>query len=79
MLSEIFSDGKNKLLIYFNSGGFKITLNLCKFKSQIMNKVIVVLIASLCFCVAMAQKFEPKWVGEVVILNCSEDTIAIPH
>ncbi len=35
---------------------------------------------ALAFCgvVAMAQRFEPKWVGEVAVLDCSADTVMIP-
>ena len=41
---------------------------------------MLILFMALAFCgvVAMAQRFEPKWVGEVAVLDCSEDTVMIP-
>lgn len=38
---------------------------------------MITLLAAICTG-ANAQSFEPKWVGEVTILQCGEDTVAIP-
>lgn len=41
-------------------------------------KSIIILILALANMVGLAQSFEPKWAGQVVLLSCEGDTVSIP-
>jgi len=43
-----------------------------------MKKYFLFLTISLLSIIGSAQSFEPKWIGEVAILQCGTDTIPIP-
>lgn len=43
-----------------------------------MYKILLLLVSLLISSTLMAQKFEPKWVGEVVLLNTEMDTVVQP-
>ena len=43
-----------------------------------MKKFVLVALMLFIYLAGMAQSFEPKWVGEVVVLQCENDTVSIP-
>lgn len=43
-----------------------------------MKKLVILLFISLMSASLSAQSFEPKWVGDVHVLKCDSDTVAIP-
>ncbi len=43
-----------------------------------MKQIVLVLFVAVFALTAFCQKFEPKWVGNVVLLNIENDTTAIP-
>lgn len=43
-----------------------------------MKKYLLPIIAALACTAGHAQSYEPKWVGEVVVLQCDADTVSMP-
>lgn len=43
-----------------------------------MKKIVISALILFCTCMGFAQSFEPKWAGEVVVLQIDADTVAVP-